>query len=58
MMEIALKPNFKLKKDLTFCTSANIDVKFVYLDISFTYTRRGIDQEPISKIVTVTDSFL
>lgn len=58
MMEIALKPDFKLWENFTFCTSANIDIRFVCLATGFTHTKRGVGYEPTSKIVMVTDSFL
>lgn len=58
MMEIALKPDFKLRENFTFCTTANIGIRFVSLLTAFTHTKKGVDQELTSKIVMVTDSFL
>lgn len=58
MMEIALKPDFKLGENFTFCTSANICIGFVSLVTAFTHTKKGVDEECTSKIVMVTDSFL
>ena len=48
MMEIALKPDFKLRENFIFCTSANIGIRFVFLDTAFTHTKREVDQEPTS----------
>lgn len=58
MMEIALKPDFKLRGNFTFCTSANIGIRFMFLDGAFTYTQSRADQEPTSEIVRIIGSFL
>lgn len=50
MIEIVLKPDFKLRESFTFCTSANIGIRYVCLDTALTHTQREVDQESTSKI--------